>query len=169
MRRRLLQATVGFTLLCLVALQPNPSRPVTRQSGIVPGPISWSELGVRVDAQRRWWETVDAQSRWFAAAATRPARVSVPRRSGTVGAAATGVWDSLVACEASGDWAANTANGFEGGLQFTHSTWVAYGGREFAEHAYDASRAQQIVVAERVLAGQGWGAWPSCSRKLGLR
>ena len=75
------------------------------------------------------------------------------------------VWDKLAQCESSGNWAINTGNGFAGGLQFTPSTWRAFGGEGRAQ---DASRVEQIVVAERVLAKQGWGAWPACSRKLGL-
>jgi len=75
------------------------------------------------------------------------------------------VWDKLAQCESSGNWAINTGNGFSGGLQFTPSTWRAFGG---GGRAQDASRVEQIVVAERVLAKQGWGAWPACSRKLGL-
>ena len=85
-----------------------------------------------------------------------------------VGAAGS-VWDELAQCEAGGNWAANTGNGYYGGLQFSGSTWTASGGGEFAPTANLASREQQIVVAERVLASQGWGAWPSCSSKLGLR
>ena len=77
-------------------------------------------------------------------------------------------WDRLAQCEAGGNWAINTGNGYQGGLQFSPSTWAAYGGGEFAPTANQASREQQIVVAERVLAGQGWGAWPACSAKLGL-
>lgn len=76
------------------------------------------------------------------------------------------VWDRLVMCEAGGNWAANTGNGFYGGLQFVLSTWRANGGYGMP---YRASREQQIAVATRVLASQGWGAWPACSRKLGLR
>jgi len=79
------------------------------------------------------------------------------------------VWDRLAQCEASGNWATHTANGFSGGLQFVNSTWTGYGGGEFASQAWQASREQQIAVAERVLASAGWGAWPACSRKLGLR
>ncbi|MCS4536434.1 resuscitation-promoting factor Rpf1 domain-containing protein [Corynebacterium sp. HS2168-gen11] len=78
-------------------------------------------------------------------------------------------WDRLAQCEAGGNWAINTGNGFHGGLQFSPSTWRGFGGGEFAPYAYQATREQQIVIAERVLAGQGWGAWPACSRKLGLR
>ena len=77
-------------------------------------------------------------------------------------------WDRLAQCEASGNWHINTGNGYHGGLQFSPSTWRAYGGEQYAPYAYLASREQQIAVAERVLAGQGWGAWPSCSSRLGL-
>jgi LysM repeat protein len=74
-------------------------------------------------------------------------------------------WDALAQCESGGNWGTNTGNGFSGGLQFTPSTWAAYGGSGSPE---GASRSEQIAVAEKVLAGQGWGAWPACSAKLGL-
>ncbi|MGX1162213.1 LysM domain-containing protein [Arthrobacter sp. SLBN-100] len=74
-------------------------------------------------------------------------------------------WDALAQCESGGNWAINTGNGFSGGLQFSPSTWAAYGG---AGSASDASREQQIAVAEQVQAAQGWGAWPSCAAQLGL-
>ena len=77
-------------------------------------------------------------------------------------------WDRLAQCESGGNWQINTGNGYHGGLQFSASTWRAYGGQEFAPYAYQATREQQIAVAERTLAGQGWGAWPACSAKLGL-
>ena len=74
-------------------------------------------------------------------------------------------WDALAQCEASGNWGANTGNGYYGGLQFTQQTWNAYGGQG---NPANASREQQIAVAERVAAGQGVNnAWPACSRKLG--
>jgi len=76
------------------------------------------------------------------------------------------VWDKLAQCESTGNWSINTGNGYSGGLQFTKSTWRAFGGEG---QAHNASREEQIIVAERVLAQQGWGAWPACSRKLGLR
>jgi len=82
-------------------------------------------------------------------------------------AAPDSVWDRVAQCESSGNWNINTGNGFFGGLQFTSSTWRAFGGAQFAGSANQASREQQIIVAERVLAGQGWGAWPVCSRKAG--
>lgn len=77
-------------------------------------------------------------------------------------------WDRLAQCESGGNWAINTGNGYHGGLQFSAQTWSGFGGGEFAPTADQASREQQIVVAERVLASQGWGAWPSCSSQLGL-
>jgi resuscitation-promoting factor RpfA len=77
-------------------------------------------------------------------------------------------WDRLAQCEAGGNWGINTGNGYQGGLQFSPSTWNAHGGGQYAATANQASREQQIVVAEKVLASQGWGAWPSCSSSLGL-
>ncbi|OYD71720.1 uncharacterized protein YabE (DUF348 family) [Rhodococcus sp. OK302] len=78
-------------------------------------------------------------------------------------------WDAIAHCEATGNWAINTGNGFYGGLQFTQSTWQAFGGGEYASRADLATREQQIAIGEKVRAGQGWGAWPSCTSKLGLR
>lgn len=88
--------------------------------------------------------------------------------AGTANAAPDSDWDRLAQCEASGNWNINTGNGYHGGLQFSPSTWTGYGGGQFAPTADKATREQQIVVAERVLASQGWGAWPSCSSQLGL-
>ena len=79
------------------------------------------------------------------------------------------VWDQLAQCEAGGNWAINTGNGFSGGLQFTPSTWAAFGGTEYAPAAHLATREEQIAVAEKVRAGQGWGAWPACTAQMGLR
>lgn len=73
-------------------------------------------------------------------------------------------WDAVAQCESGGNWGTNTGNGFSGGLQFTPSTWKAYGGTGRAENA---SREQQISVAERVKAGQGIGAWPVCGQHAG--
>ncbi|MET0189888.1 LysM repeat protein [Pseudonocardia sediminis] len=82
-------------------------------------------------------------------------------------AATDSTWDKLAHCESTGNWAANTGNGFSGGLQFTKSTWKAFGGAKYAPVAHQATRAEQIAVAENVLAEQGWNAWPSCSKKVG--
>ncbi|MGO1509411.1 MAG: transglycosylase family protein [Actinomycetaceae bacterium] len=80
-------------------------------------------------------------------------------------ASADSVWDDLAQCESGGDWSINTGNGYYGGLQFHPDTWAAYGG---SGNPADASRAEQIRVAENVVQGQGWGAWPACSAQLGL-
>jgi hypothetical protein len=76
------------------------------------------------------------------------------------------VWDTIAQCEASGNWHANTGNGYSGGLQFSPSTWRGYGGGQFAPMAWMASREQQIVVAERIRAVQGYSAWPVCGRRV---
>lgn len=80
-------------------------------------------------------------------------------------AAPDSTWDQLAQCESGGDWSIDTGNGYSGGLQFHPQTWQAHGG---SGHAADASREQQIAVAENVLDNQGWGAWPACSQSLGL-
>ncbi|WP_372499085.1 transglycosylase family protein [Streptomyces somaliensis] len=78
------------------------------------------------------------------------------------GAATAAEWDRVAQCESGGDWSINTGNGYYGGLQFSASTWAAYGGTQYAPTADRAGKAQQIEIAEKVLAGQGKGAWPVC-------
>lgn len=91
------------------------------------------------------------------------AAVAVPLMGATGASAATASeWDAVAQCEAGGNWSINTGNGYYGGLQFSSSTWAAYGGTAYASTADKASKAQQIAVAEKVLASQGKGAWPSC-------
>jgi LysM repeat protein len=80
-------------------------------------------------------------------------------------APSSGVWASLAECESGGNWSINTGNGYYGGLQFSLSTWQGFGGSGMP---HEASASEQIAVAERVQASQGWGAWPSCSAQLGL-
>jgi len=81
-------------------------------------------------------------------------------------AVSTSTWDRLAKCESGGNWHINTGNGYYGGLQFSAATWKAHGGKGSPAHA---SKASQIAVAKKVLKSQGWGAWPACSSKLGLR
>ena len=83
-------------------------------------------------------------------------------------AATTTAWDRVAQCESGGNWKINTGNGFYGGVQFSASTWKAYGGKTYASQAHLATKAEQIAIARRVLAGQGPGAWPTCSRRAGL-
>jgi len=109
-----------------------------------------------------------------AASAARPApptparaAPAVPAASAPPPPAAAGPvnWAAVAACESGGNWAADTGNGFYGGLQFTEQTWLGYGGGRYAPSANLATPAQQIAVADRVLAGQGIGAWPVCGRQ----
>ena len=92
-----------------------------------------------------------------------PAPVAAPSVAGG------SVWDALAQCESNGNWSINTGNGFSGGLQFHPQTWQAYGGGQYSPTAAGASREQQIVIAQKVQAAQGWGAWPACTAKLGIR
>ncbi|WMD05672.1 transglycosylase family protein [Streptomyces sp. FXY-T5] len=88
--------------------------------------------------------------------------------TGAAQAADMDTWNKVAACESTSNWSINSGNGFYGGLQFTQSTWEAYGGRAYAARADLASKDQQIAVAEKVLDGQGPGAWPVCSVRAGL-
>ena len=82
-------------------------------------------------------------------------------------AASLSTWNRLAQCESSGRWHIDTGNGYYGGLQFSKATWRAHGGG--TGNPARASKAKQIAVGERVKKSQGWGAWPACARRLGLR
>jgi Tfp pilus assembly protein FimV len=104
---------------------------------------------------------------------TLPSGASAPRRSAAASRSAAparsanaAVWDRLAHCESGGRWNINTGNGYYGGLQFSLRSWRAVGG---SGYPHRASKAEQIKRAERLRQVQGWGAWPACSRKLGLR
>ncbi|MEV5236099.1 transglycosylase family protein [Streptomyces pseudogriseolus] len=88
--------------------------------------------------------------------------------AGAAQAADVGTWEKVAACESTGNWDINTGNGYYGGLQFSQSTWEAFGGTRYAPRADLATKDQQIAVAEKVLDGQGPGAWPTCSVRAGL-
>jgi hypothetical protein len=96
-------------------------------------------------------------------APTAPAAASAGPAAAPVWGSAGGVnWGAVAACESGGNWSASTGNGFYGGLQFTQQTWLGYGGGQYAPSANLASAAEQMAVAQRVVAGQGIGAWPVC-------
>lgn len=97
------------------------------------------------------------------------AEVAVGTKPGAPYVPPGSVWDALAQCEATGNWAINTGNGFYGGVQFDQNTWDRWGGQEYAPRADLATREEQIAIATKTQAAQGWGAWPSCSSKLGLR
>ena len=100
--------------------------------------------------------------RVIAAAAAAGAGVTLPLIASGAAHASSINWDAVAQCESGGNWAINTGNGFYGGLQFTEQTWLGYGGGAYASYANEASRTEQIAIAEKVLAGQGIGAWPVC-------
>ncbi|MER7926296.1 transglycosylase family protein [Streptomyces sp. NPDC096057] len=86
--------------------------------------------------------------------------------TGSASAATASEWDTVAQCESGGNWSINTGNGYYGGLQFSASTWAAYGGTAYASTANQASKSQQIAIGEKVLAAQGKGAWPTCGTGL---
>jgi len=79
-----------------------------------------------------------------------------------------GTWDALARCEAGGNWAINTGNGYFGGVQFDQNTWERSGGLRYAQRADLATREEQIAIAEVTRSRQGWGAWPTCSGRIGV-
>jgi LysM repeat protein len=114
-------------------------------------------------------------------AKSTPSNASAPAQSAQVSSAAVqspaptpvysnspsgGVWDRLAQCESGGNWSINTGNGYYGGLQFTPSSWRAVGGSGLP---HQASKAEQIARGKMLQARQGWGAWPACTAKLGIR
>ena len=119
--------------------------------------------------QHRSWNASQSSARQQSSSAhvrTSSSRQSSPPRQSTGAASGNTVWDRLAQCESGGNWSANTGNGFYGGLQFTQSSWTAAGG---SGSPHNASRSEQIRVAQRLQQMQGWGAWPVCSQKVGLR
>lgn len=99
---------------------------------------------------------------------TKPATPTV-KRVGAKQRPDSEIWDKIVQCEATGNWAIDSGNGYYGGLQFDKKTWDANGGSQYAPYPHQASREQQIQVATKVRDSRGgYGAWPGCSGKLGL-
>lgn len=97
----------------------------------------------------------------------RPARIRVGAKGSTDSEGT--IWDRLARCESGGNWAANSGNGYYGGLQFDKATWSANGGNRFAPYPHQASREEQIAIAQRVRNARGnYRAWPTCSAQLGL-
>jgi Transglycosylase-like domain len=119
-------------------------------------------MQMQLDQARTTLVALQAQQT-VAQPAPQPAAQAVP-----VSAPASGThdWDAVARCESGGNWSINTGNGYYGGLQFSQSTWNAYGGAAYAARADLATKSQQIAIAEKVLVGQGAGAWPICGRNL---
>jgi resuscitation-promoting factor RpfA len=101
--------------------------------------------------------------------ATAPLAAVIPfALSSPAEAATTNTWERLASCESGGNWHINTGNGYFGGVQFSDGTWDGNGGDRFAPRADLATKAEQIVIAEKVLDARGWSPWPACSSRLGL-
>ena len=103
-----------------------------------------------------------------ALATPAPAAPAAPAPARVVTYDGDSVWDALAQCESGGNWAINTGNGYYGGLQFSLGTWQAYGGSAYATYPHEATREEQIAVAERLRADRGYQPWPACRAKLGL-
>ncbi|WP_128890166.1 resuscitation-promoting factor [Corynebacterium pelargi] len=133
----------------------------------VPGKRKVTYKVVRVNGKEQE-KTAEKQEELLPA---RPATIArgTKQKASAPAVANGGVWDQIAQCESGGNWAIDTGNGYSGGLQFADSTWAAHGGTAYAPRASQATREQQIAVAERVQASQGWGAWPACTSQLGIR
>lgn len=161
---------VVFIGLTGVALADEATRPTisvasppTTELVFAPGPDMAAVEAAIADQQLNEYLAGVERDRQAAAA-----RAATPRVAPNYDPGDGSRWDQLAICESGGNWAyPPVAGGFSGGIMFHIGTWRSNGGLEFAPDAYLATREQQIIVAERVLAGSGWGAWPGCSRKYG--
>ncbi|MGI8657313.1 MAG: transglycosylase family protein [Candidatus Limnocylindria bacterium] len=109
---------------------------------------------------------MEATLQTIATPAPEPVATAAPQRVVTYDGST--VWDDLAKCESGGNWAINTGNGYYGGLQFNLGTWQDYGGAAYAAYPHEATRDEQIAVAERLHAARGFAPWPACRVKLGL-
>lgn len=133
-------------------------------TGSIPSPAYADDMDAGADLTG-----VDGSSEAGASAASAVPDLTVesPRVQQPIPHYAT--WQRLVMCEASGNWHSASNPVYKGGLQFDSGTWARHGGLEYAWRADFAAPEEQMLVAERTLNAQGWGAWPACSRRLGLR
>jgi hypothetical protein len=139
---------------------------VTMQAQLDQARATLVTLQSRIAAQKAAERAAAAASTSAAVPPASPRGTTPP--STPPGGPVTGAhdWDAVAQCESGGNWSIDTGNGYYGGLQFGEATWAAYGGTAYAPRADLAPKEQQIAVAERVLAGQGSGAWPVCGRNL---
>lgn len=138
--RKILLLLIAMTAWVLIE---RASAGEDRQPRLAPEPIAQLERDVEAPIQPLSTTTLPPTTTTH----THPARTTVN-------------WDAVAACESGGDWSINTGNGYYGGLQFKHSTWIAYGGGRYAENAHLTSRENQIAVAS----GMDLGHWPHCGR-----
>lgn len=189
LRRTLALVAISVTGIALLA--PLAARSAAPTAVVIEDHLLTIEHAVRATADRGTLSGRDAVSLEIAEATDRaealdggpmPTPASAPMEA-TLYAVATAppapapapvtyrgssVWDDLAQCESGGNWTINTGNGYYGGLQFSYDTWHGYGGGEFADYPHQATREQQIAVAERLRAARGYAPWPACRVKLGL-
>lgn len=149
-------ASIAVTGTAWAAFHLKYAENARRSSGLVSLPdLDWSTV-----------KTHQARTVLPVAAVSAPPtrRMVAPAPSSSSGS----IWDRIASCESGGNWS-STGGSYEGGVQFLHSTWVAAGGRRYAEHAYQATREQQIAIASSWLAKTSWSQWPACSRRVGVR
>ena len=157
----------------LLARQPVPRTDAARGGVLTARSTTLEAAGIRVEAlvprsaDARPTVTMEATLVAVPVAAPAPAAAAAPAQPAAT-YSGNSVWDDLAQCESGGNWSINTGNGYYGGLQFSLSTWNGYGGAEFAEYPHEATRAEQITVAERLRAARGYQPWPACRDKLGL-
>lgn len=173
-RRRLAHLGVGGVIIAAASVRlaedPTPAEIPTAAPAVevdVASSLPMVKLArpVPVEATRSHRRRpLSASSRQPVTVKQTPAPIVLPTSTGGI----PSVWVALVGCEASGDWHTNTGNGFSGGPQFSPSTWLGEGGGAYAPQAWEATPLEQLVVARRVLAAQGVGAWPVCGPRVGL-
>ena len=167
-RIRTLESTVNEDVAAPEVTQQDPTlvrdRKVVLKKG-KPGEARVTYSITTVNGKETKRQKLDSETLVQPVAAT----VRIGTKPGAPYVPAGSVWDRLAQCESTGNWAINSGNGFFGGIQFDQNTWDRWGGQEFAPRADLASREEQIAIASKTLAAQGWGAWPACSSSLGLR
>jgi sulfur carrier protein ThiS len=163
---------IRSTALSVSDLLTQQGVPLQERDTVIPGPTAPVLPGMMVRVIRggigeEWTE--EAGDKRVIPTAVRKVRNRI--RAGGAPSVITGatIWDQLARCESGGNWAANSGNGYYGGLQFDQATWNANGGNQFAPYPYQASREQQMAIAQRVRNARGnYHAWPTCSARLGL-
>jgi resuscitation-promoting factor RpfB len=167
---------IHSTALSVADLLTQQGVPLQEWDMVTPGPNSPVLPGMTVQVTRMSKALVnvrEAERKQLVAqelTPVRPRRVRVSVKGSAVSSAAEGtIWDRLAGCESGGNWAANSGNGYYGGLQFDKATWSANGGSQFAPYPHQASREQQIAIAQRVRNARGnYHAWPACSARMGM-
>lgn len=163
MRTLLFAAAVLFVLL-LVLFRADIGDYADDATQVKTTDTSWVGEWQWVEIPTTTTTTTTVQPRARSAPTIRAASASAP--SAVV---SDETWDRIAACESGGRWDLNSGNGYSGGLQFAASTWIRAGGRRFAAYAYQATREQQIQIANEWLARTSWSQWPECSRRVGVR